>query len=89
MKSLAFTIPLLLTLGTFATANVYSCRKIPICDDCFWTCGVPLRLYRLGGWAHVDGVLWVGVTADILVALAIGALIGWLNKRLLARLQTK
>jgi hypothetical protein len=43
--------------------------------DCYWTCGFPFALYEAGTWVGISRVLWLGLIADIVVALLVGLIL--------------
>jgi hypothetical protein len=47
-----------------------------MCDDCGWGFGFPFHLYMEGGFFSFKEILWLGLFADILIAIAFSFLIG-------------
>ena len=74
-----FVASLLALLG-FIALNIWINRTFPAhCADCHARIGFPFAFYDAGGFAGDDALLWLGLTADLVVVLAIafGAELGW------------
>jgi hypothetical protein len=63
---------LTISLGVLGRLNYRDLRREPTCADCFAPHGVPFTLFREGGFAGGSGIVWTGVTLDLLVGLAAG-----------------
>ena len=65
-----FAASLLALLG-FVALNVWINRIFPArCADCHARVGFPFAYYDAGGFAGDDGLLWPGLTADLILVLA-------------------
>jgi hypothetical protein len=83
----AFWLGLLSSFLVFGWANYNSYTKMyeGSCDDCFVYFGFPFDLYQGGGYAGGQGMLWLGLMANISIALLTGICFGWLLKLFLQR----
>lgn len=74
----AFGLGFLGGLVLFLSANFYHFNKMywQSCFDCTQDRGVPFLLYRSGGFFDTDHILWFGLIANILIAIAVSTIIG-------------
>lgn len=78
-----FAASLLALLG-FVGLNVWLNRTFPArCADCHAHIGFPFAYYDAGGFAGDDALLWLGLTADLILVLvtAFGAVLLWQRYR--------
>lgn len=86
LRSKAFTFGFFGGLLLFVAANLYSYFRMaeyPSMDDGFVDCGVPFKLYAYGGFFGHSVILWQGLLADVLIAICMSIILGWVIERLL------
>lgn len=77
-RSAGFYLGFFLCAGIFLIVNgleIYR-QTIRICFDCDKGFGFPFRFYESGTVFHDYGILWLGLTADVLVVLASSVFLG-------------
>lgn len=79
-KNKEFIIGFLITSAAFLAINYRDyitvdewCKRVA---DCGWSFGFPFDLYTAGTIFHFDDVLWLGLFADIVIALTVSIAIG-------------
>ena len=83
MRTRLFLVGLAVGLAPFAAANAYGYLGMgstgsAACNDCSVSFGFPFALWVEGGFVSVRRVLWAGLLADVLIALAAGVILGLL-----------
>jgi hypothetical protein len=80
IRTKAFAVGLFSALFLFTALNVYSYTKMSEeeCFDCVKAFGFPFRLYESGTILHLDKILWLGLLADVLIAICVSVGIGLL-----------
>jgi hypothetical protein len=87
MRSKAFEIGFLGGLLPFVVANVYSYRRLTQmiyrrgCDDCGGAFGLPLEMFAYNGFIGRWSILWGGLTVNIILAMGVGLVVGWVCER--------
>lgn len=81
MRTKLFLAGLAVGLAPFVAANVYGYLSMgstgsAACNDCSVSFGFPFALWVEGGFVSVKRVLWAGLLADVLIALAAGVILG-------------
>jgi hypothetical protein len=81
MRVRLFIIGLAAAVALFVAANVYGYLSMAstgraACPDCSASFGFPFAVWVEGGFVSVRRVLWGGLLADALVALAAGVALG-------------
>jgi hypothetical protein len=91
VRSKSFLIGFSVGLLLFLAANIYtyddgagvfrvdSAARMTECFDCLKRFGWPFRLHQSGTIMHVDELLWMGLSADILIAVCASTIIGALT----------
>jgi hypothetical protein len=91
VRSKSFLAGFFLGLLSFLAANIYtyddgagvfgidSGATMAECFDCVKRFGWPFRLHQSGTIMHVDEVLWMGLSADIFIAVCASAIVGALT----------
>lgn len=74
----AFILGLVLGFLFLIAANYvsYLSNTRFMCDDCGWGFGFPFQLYMEVGFFNLKEILWLGLFADILIAITFSFLIG-------------
>jgi hypothetical protein len=85
-----FHLGLLSSFFVFGWANYdsYSHMYEGSCSDCFVYFGYPFELYEAGGFIGGQGILWLGLLADVSIALTTGICFGWILNLLFHRVIT-
>lgn len=80
IRSRAFSVGFFTGLFVLVAVNIYGYNRMyeAECFDCIQGFGFPFRLYESGTILHLEGILWYGLIADVLVAISVGAGIGLL-----------
>jgi hypothetical protein len=71
---------LLASAGLFALLNYFDFHRQIDCADCFFPYGKPFTFFREGGYAGGGGVVWTGLTADVLAVVMVAAVLAYLWK---------
>ena len=91
VRSKSFLMGFFLGLLSFLAANIYtyedgsevfgkaSDAKMAECFDCVQRFGWPFRLHQSGTIMHVDDILWMGLSADIFIAVIACTIVGALT----------
>lgn len=69
------------TVFAFVVANYFNFSRTVTCSDCFFPYGVPLTVFREGGYGGGGGIVWRGVAADLALVVAVS----WLLARIWQR----
>ena len=83
MRSKIFLAGFLGGLLLFAAANIHSYYRMlaePVLIDATVSFGIPFRFYVTGGF--VGGILWWRLIADVLIALMVSVILGWVSAKL-------
>lgn len=75
----AFIYGIIVGILFFVIADVYSYQAnhlTTICFDCYESYGFPFARYESGTILHLDQILWVGVIANISIALFSSFIVG-------------
>ncbi len=77
-KHKPFFVGLLVVLITFSIFFVvhYRAKFDGLCMDCDNDFGWPFRVYQSGGLMHATKIIWNGIIANLIIALASGTIIG-------------
>jgi len=80
VRTKAFAAGFLCALLLITGFNVYSYTRMSEeeCFDCINGFGFPFRVYQSGTILHLGKVLWLGLTADMLIAILLSVGIGLL-----------
>jgi hypothetical protein len=80
IRTKAFAVGLFSVLFLFTALNVYSYTRMSgeECFDCIKGFGFPFRLYESGTILHLEKILWLGLIADVLIAIIVSVGIGLL-----------
>lgn len=81
MRAKLFIVGLAVGLAPFVAANVYGYLSMgstgsAACNDCSVSFGFPFPVWVEGGFVSVKRVLWGGLLADLLLAVAAAFLLG-------------
>ena len=73
-----FFFGLLAVLIAFSIVSVfdYRAKYDGLCMDCDNDFGWPFRVYQSGGLVHATRIIWTGIIANLMTALASGIIIG-------------
>ncbi len=71
-----------LSVGTFAVINYRNLSRGVLCDDCFQPYGLPFTFFIGGGFGGGGGIVWTGITGDLLTVVVCGAAVAWLLDRI-------
>jgi hypothetical protein len=71
-NKVVFTIGFIFGLLLFAALNLFAIRQVltNLCHHCFCRIGFPFAFYEGCVFRYPERVLWIGLIADILIALA-------------------
>ncbi|MBK8811915.1 MAG: hypothetical protein IPN69_14460 [Acidobacteria bacterium] len=88
IDSISFWIGFTFGVILFLVINVSDVVKQSsrICFDCDKGYGKPFRIYESGSMIHNREILWGGVIADVLIALIVSTIIGWVFYFIVAEL---
>ncbi|HKA20891.1 MAG TPA: hypothetical protein VKN18_21600 [Blastocatellia bacterium] len=80
IRTKAFAAGFFCALLLITGFNVYSYTRMSEeeCFDCVSGFGFPFRVYESGTILHLERVLWLGLIADILIAILLSVAIGLL-----------
>jgi hypothetical protein len=78
LQKKAFIISFLTGMLFFIAINFYYFNKMfwQPCFDCTKSFGIPFLLYESKGIWHIEQILWLGLLADVLVAVACSIVFG-------------
>ena len=91
VRSKSFLAGFFLGLLFFLAANIYTyddgtsvfgkdgIAQVVECFDCLKRFGWPFRLHQSGTIMHVDEILWMGLSADIFIAVCASTIVGALT----------
>ena len=81
-----YTLGFAVRASRLCTVN-YANRMRPIsCDDCYYDYGLPFAFLREGGFEHGRYILWPGLLGDLMIALVVSLILGFLLARFATRL---
>jgi uncharacterized membrane protein len=84
MRYKAYLIASVPVFAAFTAANYYSYLKMGngFCDDCSIGFGFPFVLWREGGFAGGGGIFWIGLVANVSIAVCASIFLGWALKKM-------
>ena len=71
----------------FIGANIYSFNEMEKvrCIDCVVKFGFPFSLYIAGGYHGISRLIWGWLLLDVLIALALSVVVGWVVQTVFSR----
>jgi hypothetical protein len=91
VRSKSFLVGFSVGLLLFLAANIYTyddgagvfrvggAVRMTECFDCIKRFGWPFRLHQSGTMMHVNEILWMGLSADIFIAVFVSSIVGALT----------
>jgi len=74
----SLAIGLAWSVAVFAVTNFLTFARRPACYECSFPRGAPFTLFTDYDFPFGGGIVWTGLLADVLFALASGVALGWL-----------
>ncbi len=83
MRSRLFSIGFIGGLLLFVAANLYRYYRMntePVLIDAAISFGIPFKFYVSSGFG--GGILWSHLIADVVIALCVSTILGWISAKL-------
>lgn len=74
----AFVLGFIIGIVFFLAVNYYHFNKMfwQLCFDCNQSFGIPFLWFESGTVFHIEQILWFGLIANILIAIAVSTILG-------------